>query len=436
MKRILILVMILLSNQANAQWKQIADFNDEYITCVYFLDLQGPPRIGFVGTGTTLNKTTDGGSSWTEVWSKGNYALYYVTDICFKDSLTGWFSIAGDSDACYRTTDGGNHWNEIYGSPYGALGVDFNAQYNRLFLSLNNFRPTSTLVSSDLGNTWGSITISQPITDSQTTGITFLSDSIGLASWSAFYPDTTCGFLRTMDGGLAWTLELTPFACEQALGIPGTPICFATSIQGIKVWRSDDYGETWKKIADFGPLLDSQGIQISPYGTGYIKGDLSRLYIQTDSGMYVSFDSGVTWKNDGGPSYITNFSNDEFYSAKGVTIAGMTYSDGGIDVDDGLWEEDTGVISGVAESATANSNNALSVFPNPATSSITVESANGPVSILDPLGRSYTTPQPPPPIESRAGPWKGGGVSIDISMLPSGVYFISVGYSRAKFVKQ
>ena len=84
-------------------------------------------------------------------------------------------------------------------------------QYNRLFLILNNFRPTSTLVSSDLGNTWGSITISQPITDSQTTGITFLSDSIGLASWSAFYPDTTCGFLRTMDGGLAWTLELTPF---------------------------------------------------------------------------------------------------------------------------------------------------------------------------------------------------------------------------------
>ena len=48
-----------------------------------------------------------------------------------------------------------------------------------------------------------------------------------------------------------------------------------------------------EKDCGFRISIRFQGIQISPYRTGYIKGDLSRLYIQTDSGMYVSFDLGV-----------------------------------------------------------------------------------------------------------------------------------------------
>ena len=55
-------------------------FNDEYITCVYFLDLQGPPRIGFVGTGTTLNKTTDGGAHGQKYGAK-EITLYITLPI-------------------------------------------------------------------------------------------------------------------------------------------------------------------------------------------------------------------------------------------------------------------------------------------------------------------------------------------------------------------
>ncbi len=75
------------------------------------------------------------------------------------------------------------------------------------------------------------------------------------------------------------------------------------------------------------------------------------------------------------------------------------------------------------------------IVPNPAGNEITIVVAGSgdynTFVISDPLGRSYTvptTPQPPP--------WKGGGVVLDISSLPAGVYFVSDGVSGARFVKE
>ena len=62
------------------------------------------------------------------------------------------------------------------------------------------------------------------------------------------------------------------------------------------------------------------------------------------------------------------------------------------------------------------------VYPNPAENTLTLNFPAGTISILDPLGRSYTVPR--------------NGNTLDISSLPSGVYFVSDGKTRAKFVKE
>ena len=54
--------------------------------------------------------------------------------------------------------------------------------------------------------------------------------------------------------------------------------------------------------------------------------------------------------------------------------------------------------------------------------SLNLVSPAGTISISDPLGRSYAVPR--------------NGDALDISTLPSGVYFVSDGVSRAKFVKE
>jgi hypothetical protein len=54
--------------------------------------------------------------------------------------------------------------------------------------------------------------------------------------------------------------------------------------------------------------------------------------------------------------------------------------------------------------------------------SITIASSAGPFSIFDPLGRSYEVKQT--------------GNTLEVSSLPPGVYFVSDGHSRVKFVKE
>ena len=59
-------------------------------------------QIGFMGiSGTSLQKTTNGGNSWFPIASEGTYR-----DMYFSDSLTGWKAIG----SIKKTTDGGITW--------------------------------------------------------------------------------------------------------------------------------------------------------------------------------------------------------------------------------------------------------------------------------------------------------------------------------------
>ncbi len=62
------------------------------------------------------------------------------------------------------------------------------------------------------------------------------------------------------------------------------------------------------------------------------------------------------------------------------------------------------------------------IYPNPTTGYFHVGSLHDPVTILDPLGRLYRVP-----VNENA---------LDVSRLPNGVYFITDGRNRTKFVKE
>jgi photosystem II stability/assembly factor-like uncharacterized protein len=421
MKYILITVLLLSSYSAAAQWRKVADFigtdgrtftGAEPVTCVYFLDLPGPPRIGFVGTQSELDKTTDGGQSWHAVWDSGRtYALYSISDICFKDTLTGWFSITGYlNEECYRTTDGGETWTKLTVpgiDQFGGQSVFYSNATGRLFLSCD----TVIRISSDLGNTWP---------DSLPYGafsFSFWTPLRGIADGGS---DGTKYILQvTSDGGITWdTVQPQGFSSLNAiryiLAIPGTSTCLAAELaQNKNIWRSDDFGQTWRGIAK---------LPLNQYCTGYIRGDFSRLYVQTDSAMYVSIDSGVTWINDGELGYQTNFTNDRFYAAKGATFAGRTHIGGTIS-SDGLWEE-TWPQSGVAP-ASSEAGSAATASPNPAGAStllsFTTPSAGSVrVEVFDVLSHKVTA--------GFSGTLAAGSHSVPIALagLAPGVYYARI----------
>ncbi|NIP79405.1 MAG: hypothetical protein GWN79_07775, partial [Actinobacteria bacterium] len=55
------------------------------------------------------------------------------------------------------------------------------------------------------------------------------------------------------------------------------------------VWRSTDYGETWKSIAGGLPFGPVNVIREDPRNE-------SILYVGTDVGVYVSLDRGASWQ--------------------------------------------------------------------------------------------------------------------------------------------
>ncbi len=387
-------LLVLIPSLLGAQWQKIAELKgtdgsktlEEYITCVYFLDLPGSPRIGFVGTASELYRTTNGGGTWLSVWGEGRaFWNDYVSEISFKDSLTGWFTVVGLNNGCYRTNDGGTTWSKlpVPSLAAGGYALHYSSGSGLLLLSRLDTGITATstmLVSPDLGDSW----IVHP--EWKSGSFSFSTQMKGIAT---NYSDISHGILRTTDGGQSWIDVFTPLSCYQPLAIRDTSVCFALAEDSEYVlYRSDDYGASWRRIKNFGASVDMMGNKIAPTPTGVIKGDLSRLYIQTDSGMYISRDEGKTWVGDGGPPYCSLFTDDRFYCAKGVTIAGMSYSQGAV-YGGGLWREDWAQ-SDVKTPSSANTD--ISVTENPFEIQTTLhftlsEAAYTKVDVLDVLGR-------------------------------------------------
>jgi len=192
---------------------------------------------------------------------------------------------------------------------------------------------------------------------------------------------------------------------------------------------SSDYGKSWRLDSTFGVGLwrmavpapgiiwamlghgPSAGVFIDPTNAAYpnIRG-LTSL----SNKIAYSTDNGLSWYIDS-----TTFAGDtleemHFTDARHGWIAGYANNEGHI------WYYDADA-SGVAEAKT-NATEVFTLYPNPASNTIKVLSSSGALSIVDPLGRSYIAKQ--------------NDNSVDISSLFPGVYFVSDGRTRAKFIKE
>ena len=145
--------------------------------------------------------------------------------------------------------------------------------------------------------------------------------------------------------------------------------------------------------------------------------------------VLLSADLGATWQRDT-LQFNKNFASPIVADAIGFSSNGsMVGSFSFIDtLSGGFLETDTEFFARLSSSSNSGVQildfpyRDYSVYPNPAENVLNVESFCEPISILDPLGRSYDVKQT--------------GNTLDISALPSGVYFIGDGHTRAKFVKE
>jgi ligand-binding sensor domain-containing protein len=219
---------------------------------------------------------------------------------------------------------------------------------------------------------------------------------------------TSNGIYYSPDSGRDWYAVLNvpvSLTIISGFAVLGSTIFVGTGSDG--VWSSTDSGMDWAEANDSG-LTDANVTTLLVSG--------KTLFAGTESGgVFVSSDSGVTWEQiDSGLNVDTEITS---LAIKDSTLYAGTS-------DSGIWRHSLLKIV-TAPSSVASpsvSETSISVYPNPAMSSINITSSTGPFSMLDPLGRSYEIKQT--------------GNTLDISALPPGVYFVSDGHSRVKFVKE
>jgi photosystem II stability/assembly factor-like uncharacterized protein len=88
-----------------------------------------------------------------------------------------------------------------------------------------------------------------------------------------------------------------------ATGVPGQPNVFYIGVNNGGVWKSNDYGVTWKPIFDDQPTGSIGALAVAPSNPDIIyvgSGEgLQRPDLSTGDGMYKSTDAGKTWKHLG-----------------------------------------------------------------------------------------------------------------------------------------
>src|ERR1017187_3455814 len=112
-------------------------------------------------------------------------------------------------------------------------------------------------------------------------------------------------FSPTNYAGLRWR-EIGPFRGGRtvgAAGIAGQPNVFYIAVNNGGVWKTDDFGRTWKPIFDDQPTGSIGAVAIAPSdpNTLYVgSGEgLQRPDLSTGDGMYKSIDGGNSWRHLG-----------------------------------------------------------------------------------------------------------------------------------------
>jgi len=362
-------------------------------------------------------RTADGGQSWStdsmDIGTTNGHPTGYNPSNLFRDHEGYLYSGPSKYDPQRQ------EWIyqhdtvliELNGKPFGqqfdaqVLAVD-SSDYIYSPGPSQTFKYESLLRSSDHGNSW------QMLSQSPDDWIAMAVDSRGRILASIGLASTGGIIIRSSDHGETWdtiyhgssgglddigaivvSQDGTILAKDEG-GDASGPFYMIESNDDGALWQHYDKLEPWTFALDGSNKLYAAGIVSAP--------TLTR-------GVLISTDTGKTGQ-------LLSFSTDTGYSVVAVSPNHVLYAG---TLEDGLFHYVPAASS--VETVVSSPEN-FTIFPNPATDKIQITSAERSISILDPLGRSYEVKQT--------------GNTLDVSSLPPGVYFVSDGHTRAKFVKE
>ena len=313
----------------------------------------GEASAGLVGVGAF--KSLDGGSTWTLLgptsvdanadWRFVNRLAIHPTQTSVL--LAGTTHIDGDRGAIYRTADGGATWTKV--AAMKALDIAFDpANPANVVAGLDD----GTLAySRDAGFSW---TRTAPLVaspsgrgDTARAEIAFARSQPGLVYASV---DNEKGEVwRSDDGGETWTKVATP----GHLGVQGDydnaiwvdPFDAAhVIVAGLDIYQSFDAGATFSKVSDWSRVPHSphadHHVLVSPPDYGPSR---PMLFNGNDGGIYRAPNiravsaTGLGWENANQGLAVTQFYSGAGRTSAGGRIIGGTQDNGSLALAQGQW---------------------------------------------------------------------------------------------------
>ena len=323
--RSILCLLLLFSAVVDAQWINIGPGGGSDLQSIAVNPVN--PDIVYVGGDIEgIFKSTDGGSSWTNINSNlaGNSwtaDVYWTNDIEFDlsdDTYSTLFLCT--AVALFKTTNAGLSWQKVFPSQITSeddlvsvysLGQNPN-NTNELFAGTEG---KGLFKSSDYGSTWQKLNV--PISDEAIIYCTSVAENGNV------FLGSTEGVYCSTDGGSSWTAknnglphttiwnfkinelngQRTLFATLPTMGIEGDVNSFKGGL-----YKSTDDGDNWVDISGNLPKMQSDGLFYYYWKFTVSPDNPDLMYIGTsvsypeegydayeDWGVYKTVDGGITW---------------------------------------------------------------------------------------------------------------------------------------------
>ncbi len=288
---------ILKTTNGGTTWIQVNSGIQEAIFSTHFTDLQNGWSVGSHGS---ILSTNNGGHTWQ---NQNSGTTKKLLSVYFNDSQRGW--AVGDSGAILNTDNGGSNWQILN------LGITGRISSIQFADSLNgwiNGEIGKILKTTNAGTSWQTVS----------TGRNYVLTAMYFSDPRNGWAIASDSILYSKDGGLSWTSRKAQFYFQT--------LQFTDSLNGFMLGyqtnqRTTDGGNTWQ---NFNVELSSVSSVyfISP-AEGYVVGN-SGIVIKTTNG-------GIVWENQTGVT-TRDLSSVHFTDTQNGWVAGgsvLKTTDGG-----------------------------------------------------------------------------------------------------------
>jgi hypothetical protein len=267
-------------------------------------DYSGNIYAGTTGSNRGIFKSTDGGESWTNIYSTGASNYLYIA--C--DSLNNIW-VANVSNGLTYSTDGGQNFTTIPSSTFGGANVNSVAcgKNGHIFVGVTN------------GGVWRSTDFGTTFTQSSLNSVTIVEIKVDKFNSEIIYAGGSStslnGFFISTDGGQTFGTSTNSVNIWEILQTSTNEIYTAATSSPYPFDKSTDGGLTWTTMSNLSSAKRGGTLDL-----------IEDIYLSGNGGVYKSTDGGASFVN-----YNFTFSSNEMltYDNK-IMVCATGTTNGGV----------------------------------------------------------------------------------------------------------